>query len=151
MGSRTSARTRPVAEDHLLARQGGRRAGDQPEVRLLVRGLLNQARASPTPGPSSAPDLSVAPELVVLDTELDGLRLLLIRTDPAETDRPPLSPREREIARMVARGLPTKAIAAVLDISSWTVSTHLRRMFAKYHVSSRAALVAGLVDDGLLR
>ncbi|TMC13886.1 MAG: helix-turn-helix transcriptional regulator [Chloroflexi bacterium] len=119
-------------------------------MRLLVRGLLNQARASPAPVPVSGPDLSVAPELVVLDTELDGLRLLLIRTDRAESERPPLSPREREIARMVARGLPNKAIAAVLDISSWTVSTHLRRMFAKYHVSSRAAMIARLVEEGLL-
>jgi DNA-binding CsgD family transcriptional regulator len=53
-----------------------------------------------------------------------------------------LSPREYEIARLVAQGLPNKTIAAVLEISYWTVSTHLRRMFAKLNARSRAELVA---------
>jgi DNA-binding CsgD family transcriptional regulator len=57
-----------------------------------------------------------------------------------------LSPREREIARMVANGYTNKAIAKVLDISSWTVSTHLRRAFGKLDVGSRAAMVARLLE-----
>jgi len=52
------------------------------------------------------------------------------------------SPREREIARMLAKGYPNKTIADVLEISPWTVSTHLRRIFAKLRVSSRAAMAA---------
>jgi DNA-binding CsgD family transcriptional regulator len=55
-----------------------------------------------------------------------------------------LSPREREIARMVAQGYPNKTIASVLDISSWTVSSHLRRIFVKLQVSSRAAMATRL-------
>ena len=47
---------------------------------------------------------------------------------------------------MVARGLPNKAIAAVLEISSWTVGTYLRRMFAKLGVTSRAAMIAKLME-----
>jgi DNA-binding CsgD family transcriptional regulator len=61
-----------------------------------------------------------------------------------------LSPREREIALLIARGLPNKAIGAVLGISTWTVATHLRRMFAKTGVTSRAAMVAALADAGQL-
>jgi DNA-binding CsgD family transcriptional regulator len=57
-----------------------------------------------------------------------------------------LSPREMEIARMVARGFTNKEIANVLDISSWTVSTHLRRVFSKLSVGTRAAMVARLMD-----
>ncbi|MGH2358540.1 MAG: response regulator transcription factor [Candidatus Limnocylindria bacterium] len=57
-----------------------------------------------------------------------------------------LSPREREIARMVANGYTNKAIAKVLEISSWTVSTHLRRVFGKLDVGSRAAMVARLLE-----
>ena len=53
-----------------------------------------------------------------------------------------LSPREAEIARMVAKGLSNKQIAAALGISAWTVSTHLRRMYAKLDVHSRAGMVA---------
>jgi DNA-binding CsgD family transcriptional regulator len=61
-----------------------------------------------------------------------------------------LSPREREIARMVADGCTNKEIASVLDISSWTVSTHLRRIFSKLDVTTRAAMVARLVDPGVV-
>ena len=45
---------------------------------------------------------------------------------------------------MVAQGHPNKIIAGVLNISSWTVCTHLRRVFAKLGVTSRAAMVARL-------
>jgi len=55
-----------------------------------------------------------------------------------------LSPRERQIARLVADGATNRAIGSVLDISLWTVSTHLRRIFAKLGVGSRAEMVAQL-------
>ena len=57
-------------------------------------------------------------------------------------ERTALSPRELEILRLVAQGLPNKAIAQTLDISPHTVASHLRRMFVKVDVRSRAALVA---------
>src|SRR5262249_6535540 len=80
---------------------------------------------------------------VILDVQIDGIRVLLTRADVTEErGRPLLSPREHEIARMVAKGYPNKTIAGVLEISTWTVSTHLRRMFAKLGVGSRAAMVA---------
>jgi DNA-binding CsgD family transcriptional regulator len=46
----------------------------------------------------------------------------------------------------VALGRQNKVIAAVLNISSWTVCTHLRRIFAKLGVTSRAAMVAKVAD-----
>ena len=55
-----------------------------------------------------------------------------------------LSPREMQIARIVANGATTRAIAGMFDISLWTVSTHLRRIFAKLGVNSRAEMVAQL-------
>jgi DNA-binding CsgD family transcriptional regulator len=88
---------------------------------------------------------------VMLDVELDGVRCILIAQHEAPRSRPvALSPREQEIARMVAEGYPNKTIAAVLDISSWTVSTHLRRIFAKLGVHTRAAMVASVLEDGLM-
>lgn len=83
---------------------------------------------------------------VLVDLESDGIRCLLVRM-AAPRQAALLSPREQEIAHMIAHGLPNKAIAAVLEISSWTVGTYLRRMFAKLHVTSRAALVATLARD----
>jgi DNA-binding CsgD family transcriptional regulator len=91
-----------------------------------------------------------ATEQVLVDTEVDGVRYLLVRMRPPEGNRIQLSPREREIVRMVAKGHPNKVIADVLNISSWTVCTHLRRIFAKLGVGSRAAMVAQLLDLGEL-
>ena len=87
-------------------------------------------------------------EQVVFDIDVDGSRYKLIRSIPVERScNLSLSPREREIVRMVAQGRPNKVIAAVLNISSWTVCTHLRRIFAKLGVSSRAAMVATVAAD----
>jgi len=61
-----------------------------------------------------------------------------------------LSPREREIAVLVAQGHPSKTIAAILGISVWTVMTHVRRIYARFGVQSRAAMVATLLARGLL-
>src|SRR5438552_1296103 len=88
-------------------------------------------------------------EEVLCEVDLDGARYTLSRVRAA----PPaggLSPREREIAALVAQGLPTKAIAAALCISGWTVCTHLRRIYARWGVGSRAAMVAKLLERGLL-
>jgi DNA-binding CsgD family transcriptional regulator len=53
----------------------------------------------------------------------------------------PLTSRELQITFWVAQGLSNKQIAHQLDISAWTVSTHLRRIFIKLQVDTRAALV----------
>lgn len=57
-----------------------------------------------------------------------------------------LTPREAEIARLVARGLSNKQIAAALGISAWTVSTYLRRTYAKLDVHSRAGMIARIAE-----
>ena len=85
-------------------------------------------------------------EQVLFDIDVDGHRYLLIKTVPVERCALSLSPREREIVRMVAQGRQNKVIASVLNISSWTVCTHLRRIFAKLGVTSRAAMVARVAD-----
>jgi len=89
-------------------------------------------------------------EEVLVDTEVDGARYLLVRMRRLGSNRIQLSPREQEIVRMVAKGHPNKVIADVLNISSWTVCTHLRRIFAKLGVGSRAAMVAQLLELGVL-
>jgi DNA-binding CsgD family transcriptional regulator len=61
-----------------------------------------------------------------------------------------LSPRELEIVRLVAKGLPNKSIADILEISPWTVATHLRRIFTKLSVGTRAAMIARSIEMHLL-
>lgn len=87
-------------------------------------------------------------EEVILDTEVGGCRYLLIRMVYPISGPIRLSPREQEIVRMVAKGHPNKVIADVLSISTWTVCTHIRRIFAKLGVGSRAAMVAKMLETG---
>ena len=53
-----------------------------------------------------------------------------------------LSPREREMAELVAQGYTNKEMAARLFLSENTVESHLSRAFAKLDVRSRSALAA---------
>jgi len=102
------------------------------------------------PRSGSAPSASGAQQ-VVLDVRLHGMRFTLTRSALEEAGpRVNLSPREKEIVRLIAKGLPNKAISDVLDISPWTVATHLRRVFAKLGVVSRAEMVARVMKIGML-
>ena len=112
---------------------------------MLLKRLLAHAETSSGDG---SPDRDPSAEEVVLDLDLDGARYLLLRLPKPGTSRVQLSPREQEIVRMVAQGHCNKVIAGVLSISSWTVCTHLRRIFAKLGVGSRAAMVARLMETG---
>ena len=128
------------------ARTEGKSNGVPP----LIRRLIKQASKDV---PITAPGSREADgQNTILDVEVDGVRCLLARARPKLACAPlVLSAREREVARMVAKGYPNKTIAAVLDISPWTVGTHLRRIFAKLGVGSRAAMVARLSEQGLIR
>jgi DNA-binding CsgD family transcriptional regulator len=137
------------------------------DLERLVERLIRTASAAAGRDLGPARGSRQPDEQVLLDLELLGVRCLLVRraaraaalpgAAPGAKGAPPaagplvaLSPREREIARMVALGYPNKTIAGVLEISSWTVSTHLRRIFAKLGVTSRAAMAAQLAAAGLI-
>jgi len=62
-----------------------------------------------------------------------------------------LSPREREILKLLAEGQTQKEIAAALVISLKTVGTHIQHVLAKLGVHSRAQAVARAYNDGLVR
>jgi DNA-binding NarL/FixJ family response regulator len=53
-----------------------------------------------------------------------------------------LSPREREVLELLARGYLYKEIAEMLQIGVQTVNTYIRRVYEKLHVRSRAQAVA---------
>jgi two-component system, LuxR family, response regulator FixJ len=55
-----------------------------------------------------------------------------------------LTPREGEVMRLAALGLPNKAIGRQLDLSDRTVGLHLHRVYEKIGVANRTALVAAL-------
>jgi DNA-binding NarL/FixJ family response regulator len=53
-----------------------------------------------------------------------------------------LSPREREVLELLARGYMYKEISSTLNLSVPTVNTYIRRIYEKLHVRSRAQAVA---------
>jgi DNA-binding CsgD family transcriptional regulator len=59
-----------------------------------------------------------------------------------------LTRRELQVALMVCEGQVNKQIAYRLQISEWTVSSYLRRIYTKLGVRSRAAMVAKLLSLG---
>jgi DNA-binding CsgD family transcriptional regulator len=130
---------------------GGHRASTAEslmnDIDDIVRSLVSSLEQSVYPASADSDGTSLG-EQVLLDVEIGDVRLVAVRR-AAPSPMAMLSPREREIARMVALGYPNKAIASVLDISSWTVASHLRRVFMKLQVTSRAAMTTRLYDTGL--
>ena len=53
---------------------------------------------------------------------------------------PPLTRRQREVARLVSRGLSNREIAEQLGLSRGTIGIHVQHLFDKLGVSSRAAI-----------
>ncbi len=84
---------------------------------------------------------------------LQGHRYLVLteRVDdmPEEAENRPavdlLTRREMQVALMVSQGRCNKQIAHHLHLSEWTVSSYIRRIYAKFGVRSRAAMVAKLL------
>lgn len=61
-----------------------------------------------------------------------------------------LSERELQVTRLIAQGRSTQQIADELFLSSETVRTYLKRLFAKLDVSDRTQLAVLAVEAGLL-
>ncbi len=72
---------------------------------------------------------------------------------PAAKPKPvvdnPLTKRELEIAKLVARGLTNPQVGEQLGIKGRTVSSHLDNVYARLRISGRAALTRWLVEAGL--
>ena len=67
----------------------------------------------------------------------------------AAADLPPLTRREREILELVAGGLSNASIASRLEISTNTVASHLKHLYAKIHVASRSQAAAFALTHGV--
>lgn len=107
-------------------------------------GTLNLARFSGT----SAFDANDLADLSALCLHLSA-KLATLRAKPKTLNSPlasRLTPRELEIAELVAQGLTNGEIGAKLWITQNSVKQALKRMFRKLEVSARAEMVAKLQD-----
>lgn len=96
-----------------------------------------------TPAQLDAALRAVAAGLIVRLPGVAGL-------EPAEDDRPLLTPRELDILSCLGDGLSNKAAARRLGISAHTVKFHLEAIFDKLDANSRAEAVAKGLRRGLI-
>lgn len=61
-----------------------------------------------------------------------------------------LSPRERDVINVLQAGYGNKQIAAALSLSEYTIENHFKRLFRKFNVHNRTALLAVVQQLGLL-
>ncbi|HYI20839.1 MAG TPA: AAA family ATPase [Solirubrobacteraceae bacterium] len=113
----------------VLRRQGRRRAA--ADVLNRAHGVLTR--------------LGAAAAVERVERELVACGLNPARRGTADRDR--LTPQEREVRRLVARGMTNRAVAAELLVSTKTVEVHLTRIYSKLGVSSRAQLIAAAADE----
>jgi DNA-binding NarL/FixJ family response regulator len=64
-----------------------------------------------------------------------------------KTDWDKLTPRQQQVARLVARGLTNAEIAKQLHIESATVSSHLKNIYVTLGVHSRTELSYRIKDE----
>jgi DNA-binding NarL/FixJ family response regulator len=107
----------------------------------------------------SADDLAAAVQRVadgdvVFSPRLAGFVLDAFREAPVtpsvEPELDQLTPREREVLRLLARGYAYKEIAAELFISIKTVETHASNVLRKLQLSSRHQLTRWAADRRML-
>ena len=132
-------------------------ADDSPEFLIAA---LRAGAAGFLPKHTSPADLVDAVRIVARGAALilPAARERLIEELAAQ--RPPhvpyaeqfdeLTPREREVTALVARGLSNDEIAKHCSISRATVKTHVTQVLCKLHVRDRAQLVAVAYQAGLV-
>ena len=82
---------------------------------------------------------------------LARLRLSSVQSvKPAITPASPLSGREKEVLELITKGFKAHEMAALMQLSPFTVKTFVRRIYSKLNVSSRAEAIYEARTLGLL-
>ena len=110
-----------------------------PAPKRTVRGFFFcRARSSPDFGER---------ERALLDLLAPHLARIRSRWDLDSGSAGVLTPRERELMRLVGRGLTNREIAADLHLSPGTVRSHLDHIYVKLGVHTRTAALAKLTSQ----
>lgn len=74
-----------------------------------------------------------------------------VRTPPYEVAAPSLTEREREVLALLCEGRTYREVALALTIGIGTVQTHVKSIYAKLEVESKAELATAAFRRGLVR
>ncbi|NMT62051.1 two-component system response regulator NarL [Marinobacter orientalis] len=90
---------------------------------------------------------------MVISDRLTALLAQALRSQkPQQAARPDfdsLTPREKDILRLIAEGLSNKMIGRKLDISDGTVKVHVKHLLKKLSLRSRVEVAVWAVEEGL--
>ena len=76
-------------------------------------------------------------------------RALLFRgRNPSPQPPSDLSPREKEVATLIARGLSNREVARSLSLSERTVKNHVSNIFSKLNIAARTQIVIYALRQG---
>lgn len=89
-----------------------------------------------------------AGEAIVSPRATARLLTELVATSRPSRKRGPLTDRELEVARLVARGLSNEEIASTAFIARSTVKTHVSSILTKLGLTSRLQIVVWAYDNG---
>lgn len=112
-----------------------------PEHYLIVQLPSSDPPGRRPQGQSAAPISGELARFMLGDEQFCIVRAAGLEAADATKLAEFLTARELQIASLVALGRLNKQIAAQLHISEWTVATHVRRVFCKLGVSTRAGMV----------
>ncbi len=134
-------------EDAVTAAERARLPYEAARARLELAAVLDRAGRGAGAARLAA---RARDELRRLGADVESLRAgaLARRAEPADAVR--LTPREREVLGLVARGLSDREIAAELVLSEHTVHRHVANALARLGCPTRAAAVARATAAGLI-
>ncbi len=74
----------------------------------------------------------------------------LAKQEPATLSLIPITPREEEVLTYIAKGLNRSEVAQLLSVSAHTITTHVRSIYTKLDISSRAEATVEAIRRGLI-
>lgn len=82
---------------------------------------------------------------------ISKIRSLIDPSTPGDQRGSDLSPRERDVIKLIVKGLSNKEIAAEMHVSVNTVMTHRRNIASKLEIHSPAGLTIFAIATGLVK